>query len=92
MRHISVIVIDLALRAAICGKEEELGFKIERSRIKYRQIGPAVVTDFDFVDDIALLSEGIQQAQERLKQIEISVGKVRPRMAQTFGNQLTSVI
>ena len=35
-----------------------------------------MVTDFDFADDIALLSEELQQAQERLQRVGTSVGKV----------------
>ena len=41
-----------------------------------RRIGPETVTDLDFADDIVLLSEGIDQAQEILKRVETSVGKV----------------
>ena len=72
--YLFVIVLDYALRMAIEGREEELGLQVERRRS--RRIGPKVVTDFDFVDDIALLSGAIQQAQELLGSVESSVGKV----------------
>ena len=66
------------MRTAIDGREEELGFHLERR--KSRRVGPEVITDFDFADDIALLSEEIEQAQELLSRVETSVGKVGLRM------------
>ena len=63
---------------AIEGKEEELGFHLVKRRS--RRIGPEVVTDFDFADDIALLSEEINQAQELLERVETSVAKVGLKM------------
>ena len=63
---------------AIDGKEEELGFHLERR--KSRRIGPVVVTDLDFADDIALLSMDIRQAQELLQSVERCVGKVGLKM------------
>ena len=59
---------------AIDGKEEELGFHLERR--KSRRIGPEVLTGLDFADDIALLSMDIRQAQELLQSVEKCVGKV----------------
>ncbi|CAH1244595.1 Hypp7340 [Branchiostoma lanceolatum] len=72
--YLFVIVVDYALRMAIDGREEELGLQIERRRS--RRVGPKTVTDFDFADDIALISEAITQAQELLGCVESSVGKV----------------
>ena len=72
--YLFVIVLDYALRMTIDGKEEELGFHLERS--KSRRIGPIVVTDLDFADDIALLSMDIRQAQELILSVERCVGKV----------------
>ena len=43
-------------------------------------MGPKVVTDLDFADDIALLSEEIDQAQKLLQRVETSVGKVGLKM------------
>ena len=64
--YLFVNVLGYALRTAIDGREEKLGFQLERSR-SWR-VGPEVITDFDFADDIALLSEEIEQAHllERL--------------------------
>ena len=44
-----------------------------------RRIGPDVSTDLDFVDDTAVLSEEIDQAQW-LKSVDKSVGKVGLRI------------
>ena len=73
-----MIVLDYALRIAIEGQEEELGFHLERRRS--RRVGPEVLTDLDFADDIALISGEIQQAQELLQRVEKSVGKVGLKM------------
>ena len=53
-----MIILDYASRMAIDGKEEELGFHLERRNS--RRIGPLVVTELDFADDIALLSMDIR--------------------------------
>ena len=57
--YIFVFVVDYALRKAIEGEEEELGFHLVKRRS--RGIGPDVVTDLDFADDIAFISEDIDQ-------------------------------
>ena len=76
--YLFVIVVDYALRDAISGREEELGFQIERRQS--RRIGPEVLTDLDFADDIALLSSEIHQAQSLLSKVESSVAKVGLKM------------
>ena len=68
------IVLDYAMRQAIHGKEEELGFKLDRRRS--RRHPPTVVTDTDFADDIALITEEINQAQELLTRVEVESGKI----------------
>lgn len=69
-----IIVLDHALRKAVDGKEEELGFTIQprRSRRHPKQ----VITDLDFADDISLLSDEIIQAQELLLRVERECKKV----------------
>ena len=62
------------MRQALEGKEEELGFHLEKR--KSRRHPPIVVTDFDFADDIALISEEIVQAQEMLTRLEDETRKV----------------
>ena len=76
--YLFVIVMDYALRMAIEGKEEDLGFQLSKRRS--RRVGPDIVTDFDFDDDKALLSEELYQAQELLHRVETSVAKVRLKM------------
>ena len=72
--YIFVIMLDYALRQAINGREEELGFRL--SRRQSRRKGPVVVTDLDFADDIALLSELITQAQDLLARVELTAGQI----------------
>ena len=49
------------MRTALRGKEEKLGFHLKKRQS--RRIGPVCVTDLDFADDIALVSNEIEQAQ-----------------------------
>ena len=72
--YLFVIVLDYSLREAISGKEEELGFQLTKRQS--RRKGPDIVTDLDFADDIALLSEEICQAQTFLSRVESSAGKI----------------
>ena len=66
--YLFIIVLDYALRKATMGREEELGFRLKRRQS--RRIGAEVLTDLDFADDIALLSEQIEQAQQLLNRVE----------------------
>ncbi len=50
-----ITCIDYALRQAINGREEELRFQLTRRQSRHKV--PVVITDLDFADDIALLSE-----------------------------------
>ncbi|KAI8519241.1 hypothetical protein Bbelb_024980 [Branchiostoma belcheri] len=76
--YLFVLVLEYALRVAIEGREEELGFQLVKRRS--RRIGPKVVTDLDFADDIALLSEEVRQAQQLLRNVETSVTRVGLQM------------
>ena len=69
-----IIVLDYALRKAIDGKEEELGFTLQPR--KSRRHPKQVLTDLDFADDISLLSDEIAQAQELLLRVERECKKV----------------
>ena len=68
------IVLDCATRQAIDGREEELGFTPKNRRS--RRVKPEMITDLDFVDDIALLSDQIKQAQELLNRVKKECHKV----------------
>ncbi|MEE8288342.1 MAG: reverse transcriptase domain-containing protein [Nitrosomonadaceae bacterium] len=72
--YLFVIVLDYALRKAIDGREEDLGFRLVKRMS--RRVKPIMVTDCDFADDIALLSEEIDQAQELLNRVEVEAGKI----------------
>ena len=62
------------MRKAIDGREEELGFHLVKR--KSRRVGPVTITDTDFTDDIALISELMSQAQELLSRVEVEAAKV----------------
>ncbi|XP_072041355.1 uncharacterized protein [Amphiura filiformis] len=55
------------MRSAIDGREENLGFTAN-PRLS-RRVGPLCVTDLEFADDIALVSDTASQAQELLERI-----------------------
>ena len=56
------------------GNEEELEFTIRKRQS--RRIPAISITDLDFADDIALLSDDIQQARQLLRDDETECGKV----------------
>ena len=72
--YLFIIVLDYALRKAIDGREEELGFCLKKCQS--RRVGPEVLTDLDFANDIALMSEQIHQAQNLLNNVEVQCGKI----------------
>ena len=63
-----IIVLDYALRQAIAGREESLGFTIKPRRS--RRFPAVMLTDLDYADDIALISKQLEQAQELLSRVE----------------------
>ena len=69
-----VIVLDYAMRKAMAGREDELGFTITPR--KSRRHPKEVLADLDFADDISLLSDEMRQAQELLLNVEIECKKV----------------
>ena len=74
-----IIVLDYAMRKALAnGKEEELGFTLNEKRS--RRHPKEVLADLDFADDIALLADGIRQAQELLQRVEGECNKVGLRL------------
>ena len=73
-----LLVLDYALRQAIAGREEELGFTII-PRLSHR-VHPVMLTDLDFADDIALISDVMVQAQELQSRVETECANVRLRL------------
>lgn len=72
--YLFAIVLDYVPRKTFSGKEDELGFKLYR---QWSSRKPAVkVTDFDFADDLALLWEEMEQAQEVLHRLETEARRV----------------
>ena len=70
-----IIVLDYAMRKAMAdGKEDELGLTVTPRRS--RRHPKEVLADLDFADDIALLSDAVQQAQELLHRVETECNKV----------------
>ena len=62
--YIFAIMIDYAMRKATGNDALELEFKLDRKRS--RRHNPDVITDLDFADDIALVTEELEQAQDFL--------------------------
>jgi hypothetical protein len=62
--YLFIIILGYALIRVIEGREEQLGFTVTPR--KSRRVGAIAKTDFDFADDIALVSNLTEQAQELL--------------------------
>ena len=54
--------------------EDRLGFTLEQR--KSRRVGSKNITDVDFADDIALLSEDIRTATELLLRVESAAANI----------------
>ncbi len=77
--YLFIIALDYALRQATeKGREEQLGFTVIPR--KSRRVGPTLKTNFDFADDIALLSNLEYQAQELLHRLESAGSNVGLRL------------
>ena len=72
--YLFIIILDYALRKAINGREEELGFTITPR--KSRRHNPITITDLDFADDIALISNNAEQASKLLLSVEAECKKM----------------
>ena len=66
------------MRKGIEGKEEELGFTLHRRRSRRHE--PVILADTDFADDIATISEEMEQVQTMLRNIELEGAKVGLRL------------
>ena len=72
--YLFVIVIDYVMRTSLLGREDKLGFQLRKR--KSRRVPPITITYMEFADDIALVSEGIKEAQEMLTRVEKSAKRV----------------
>jgi len=66
--YLFIIVLDYVLRQTTKGKEEELGITLTPR--KTRRVGPKTVTYLDFADNLAIISNHVNQAQTFLYQLE----------------------
>ena len=69
-----IIVLDYAMRMAVKGKQLDLGFELTRKQS--RRVPAKVITDLSYADDIALISQDIEQAQELLSNVETQALKL----------------
>ena len=72
--YIFTLMIDYAMRQAIGNDALDLGFKLDRKRS--RRHNPDVITDLDFADDIALVTEELEQAQDFLHRVQQNAAKI----------------
>ena len=72
--YLFIIVLDYVIRQATEGKEEEQGLTLKKKQSG--RIGAQSVTDLDFADDLALLSNLVEEAQELLNRVEVSARSV----------------
>ena len=63
-----IVALDYALRCAIQGREEELGFTLVKRAS--RRVPAKTMTDLDFADDISLASNTVEQACKLLAEVE----------------------
>ena len=63
-----IVALDYALRCAIGGREEELGFTLVKRAS--RRVPAKTMTDLDFADDISLASNTVEQACKLLAEVE----------------------
>ena len=63
-----IVALECALRRAIEGREEELGFTLQKRAS--RRVAAKMVTDLDFADDTTLLSDTVEQACSLLLVVE----------------------
>ena len=61
------------LRTDLIGSKDKIGLQVRK--IRCRRVPPITVTDMDFADDIASVSEGIE-AQYNLTRVEQSTKRV----------------
>ncbi|KAI8514433.1 hypothetical protein Bbelb_070240 [Branchiostoma belcheri] len=69
-----ILALDYALRCAIEGREEQLDFTLKRRAS--RRVPAKMVTDFDFADDLALISKTAERARALLAEVERHCRKI----------------
>ena len=69
-----IVVLEHALRLAISAREEELGFTLVPRRS--RRVRPIMITDLDFADDIAPMSDTAKKERDLLLAVEGECKKI----------------
>lgn len=72
------IVLDYAMTRALDGREEHLGFKIDRRRS--RRHHPVLIIDTGFAYNIAITTAQMYQDQEMLASVELEAAKIGLRL------------
>ena len=68
------IVLDYVMRQTYQNREVELGFQLRKRQS--RRMAPITITDLNFADDRALITEEKEQNQDILNILEHEAGKV----------------
>ena len=73
-----VVTLDYALRKAISGREQELGFTITPWRSARNPV--VALADLHYADDICLISDQVEKAQELFKRVTEECARVGLRL------------
>ena len=76
--YIFSIVLDYAMTRVLDGREEDLGFKIDRRRS--RRHHPVLIIDTGFAYNIAITTAQMYQDQEMLASVELEAAKIGLRL------------
>lgn len=78
----STIILLYAMRQAIGNDAQEIGCKLDQKRS--RRHNPDKITDLDFADDIALVTEEMKQSQDFLHHVQPNAAKIGLQLACTL--------
>ena len=74
-------MLDYCVRQAIGDQQETLGFTVDGRRS--RRTPSVVISDLDFADDIALISDEIAQAHELVLRVEKEAAEIGLHLNET---------
>ena len=72
--YIFTTMLDYAMRQAIKNDVREIAFKLDQKRS--RRHNPYVITNLDYADDLALVTEQMKQAQDFLNHVQHNAAKI----------------
>ena len=67
-------MLDSEMRRAIGNDAQEIGFKLDHK--KSRRHNPDITTNLDFADNIALVTEEMEEAQDFLHRVQHNATKI----------------